>query len=265
MINPGQSFFAAREFTDLDDLNEQARQWCTGLAADLPCPEDPGRKVREVFVEEKPLLLDLPGRTYDPDERVVAIVRKQPYVRFDLNDYSIPHDRIRRTLEVRANLKTVRIFDGTEQIAHHPRSFNKGDQIELPSHIDGLREYKRKAKSRSILDHLYRAAPSTADLLADAAKNKKSLRQMLHQLRQLLDAYGPEKLEHAICQAIENGTPHIGAVQQILETDRQARGQPPPVVSGVSKDPRVRDLTVHSHDLQDYDQLTEVSHDSENQ
>ena len=35
------SFFAARTWHDLDDLNAQAEAWCLGPAADRPCPEDP--------------------------------------------------------------------------------------------------------------------------------------------------------------------------------------------------------------------------------
>jgi len=46
------SFFAAREFTDRDNLDAQAEAWCSGLAADRRCPEDPKRSVREAFAEE---------------------------------------------------------------------------------------------------------------------------------------------------------------------------------------------------------------------
>jgi len=59
------SFFAAREWSDLEDLNQQALAWCRGEAADRRCPEDPSRTVREVFAEEKGRLLPpepLPGR-----------------------------------------------------------------------------------------------------------------------------------------------------------------------------------------------------------
>jgi transposase len=45
------AFFAARRFTDLDDLNAQADDWCRGLAADRRCPGEPERSVREVFAE----------------------------------------------------------------------------------------------------------------------------------------------------------------------------------------------------------------------
>jgi transposase len=43
------SFFAARSFADLDDLNAQAEAWCSGVAADRPCPEQPTQSVRAAF------------------------------------------------------------------------------------------------------------------------------------------------------------------------------------------------------------------------
>ena len=85
------AFFAARVFTDIDDLNAQAEAWCTGLAADRRCPEDTRRSVREVFAEEAPRLLPLPDNPAPLLERVAVTVGKTPYVRFDLNSYSTPH------------------------------------------------------------------------------------------------------------------------------------------------------------------------------
>jgi len=36
-------------------------------------------------------LLALPDNPFDTAERAVVRARKTPYIRFDLNDYSIPH------------------------------------------------------------------------------------------------------------------------------------------------------------------------------
>ena len=47
------SFFQARRFRDLDDLNVQADQWCHTRAAERPCPEDPQRTVADLFAEER--------------------------------------------------------------------------------------------------------------------------------------------------------------------------------------------------------------------
>ncbi len=53
------NFFAVRKFTDLDDLNAQAQQWCQGQSADRLCPEDKTITVREAFEKERPKLLSL--------------------------------------------------------------------------------------------------------------------------------------------------------------------------------------------------------------
>jgi transposase len=120
------AFFAARPFRDLDDLNAQALAWCQGPAADRPCPEDRQRSVRAVFEQERAYLRGLPDAPFACDERLEVSVRKSPYVRFDWNDYSVPYQHVRRTLVVFATLDTVRIFDGTQLIATHPRSFDRG-------------------------------------------------------------------------------------------------------------------------------------------
>ena len=88
--------------------------WCAGEAAERPCPEDRDRSVRACFEEEQPRLLTLPAEPFPCEERQMVRAHKTPYVRFDLNDYSVPHTRVRRTLEVLATLDTVRILDGAE-------------------------------------------------------------------------------------------------------------------------------------------------------
>ena len=85
------SFFRARRFRDLYDLNDQADQWCSTRAVERPCPEDPQRTVADVFAEERPHLIELPDNPFPCEERVEVQAGKSPYIRFDANDYSIPH------------------------------------------------------------------------------------------------------------------------------------------------------------------------------
>ena len=94
------NFFAAREWKDLEDLNAQAMSWCDGPASHRPCPEDQCLSVRAAFDQEQPKLISLPDNPYSTDEREEVSVGKTPYVRFDLNDYSVPHTAVRRTLTV---------------------------------------------------------------------------------------------------------------------------------------------------------------------
>lgn len=257
------SFFAAREYRDLDDLNAQALDWCTGLCADRPCPEDRARCVREVFAEDHQRLLPLPELPFETTERVDVSVRKQPYARFDLNDYSVPHTRVDRTLTVLADLSTVRLLDGTEVIATHARSFDKGAQVEDPEHIEALRRHKKQARVDSVLDYLHRAVPSVAELTLRVAERGGNIGSLTAHLHRLLDRHGAAALERAVAAALKQDVPHLGAIRQLLDLYRHERGLPPPISTRLPDDSRVRDLHVKPHDLDDYDKLSEENDDDQ--
>ena len=86
---------------------------------------------------------------------------------------------------------------------------------------------------------------------------------MAADLSLLLDAYGPDPLEAAIKEAVQNQTPHVGAVRQVLEVQRKQRGAPPPVTVVPTDDPRMRDIVIKSPDLKTYDHLTENDDDDD--
>jgi len=247
------AFFAARQWRDLDDLNAQAGAWCQGQSADRPCPEDRTLTVRQAFELEQPHLLTLPDNPYPTQERVAVRVAKTPYVRFDLNDYSVPHTQVRKTLTVLATPRQVRIVDGLEEVARHPRSYGKGDQIEDPSHIEALTEYKRKARHHRGQDRLWHAAPASRELLLQAATRGGNLGSITVALLRLLDRYGATELEIAITDALNQQVPHPNAVRLSLERRREARDQPPPVPIALPDKPQVRNLAVRPHDLKSYD------------
>ncbi len=164
------NFFAAREFRDLDELNAQATAWCRGPAAERPCPEDHRRSVAAVFAAEQPRLLALPANPFPTEERVAVKAGKTPYVRFDRNDYSIPHDRVQRTLTVLATPTAVRIVEGAAVLAQHVRSYDQGAQIEDPTHLQALVDHKRAAHPHRGTDRLAAAVPQSRELLTQAAR-----------------------------------------------------------------------------------------------
>jgi len=253
------SFFAARAFEDLDDLNRQARQWCEGASADRPCPEDQTLTVREAFEQEQPHLLSLPDNPYPAEERVEVRVGKTPYVRFDLNDYSVPHTKVRRTLVVLATEKTVRILEGNEILAEHERSYDKKAQIENPDHLAALQEQKRQARQHRGMDRLQRAVPNSAELMLRLAERGDNLGSATSALLRLVDHYGAKAVEDAIAEALGNDAPHPNSVRRILERNHKTKGMAPPVPVPLPDDPRIRNLTVRAHDLKSYDSLKEVT------
>ena len=202
------SFFAARTFRDLDDLNRQAREWSETISADRPCPEDRSMTVREAFQEERPRLLTLPDDPFPTHDRVELKARKTPYVRYDLNDYSVPHTKANRPLVLLAEERRVRILQGGQLVAEHERSYDKDAQIEDPAHLAGLQEHKREARRHRGLDRLQRAAPSTRKLMISLAERGYNLGSATAALLRLLDRYGPSPLEEAIGGALRAGSPH---------------------------------------------------------
>jgi transposase len=247
------AFFAARTWRDLDDLNAQADAWCQGHSADRPCPEDRTLTVRQAFELEQPQLLDLPVNPYPTEERLAVSVGKTPYVRFDLNDYSVPHTEVRKTLTVLATPDRVRVLDGLKEVAGHARCYGKGEQIEDPTHIEALTEYKRKARHHRSQDRLAQAAPASRELLVQAAERGANLGSITASLLRLLDRYGASELESAIQDALRQQVPHPNAVRISLEKHRDERDQPPPLPIILPDKPKVRDLTVRPHDLKNYD------------
>jgi transposase len=257
------SFFAAREYRDLADLNAQAEVWCLGQAAERRCPEDPALSVGEAFALEQPRLLALPDNPFPTEERVAVKAGKTPYVRFDLNDYSIPHTHVRRDLTVLADPERVRVLDGQAVVASHVRSYDRREQIEDPAHIQRLVEHKHQASQHRGTDRLAQAVPASRLLLTQAAERGDRLGSLIRQLLGLLERYGADELQAAIEEALRRGVPHPNAVRLALEQRREAQQRLPPTAVPLSAAAQPRDVIVQPHRLDGYDQLTGGSHDAE--
>jgi hypothetical protein len=106
------SFWAGRTFTTLAECNRQALAWRDEIAHQRRWPGDDGRTVREVFAEEQARLLPPPRHPFSADRIETVSSRKTIYVRFDLNDYSIPPEAIGRPLTLIASDTLVRILAG---------------------------------------------------------------------------------------------------------------------------------------------------------
>jgi transposase len=253
-----RAFFLGRRFKDVDDLNRQAQTWCDGPACDRRWVEDDNLTVAEAFERERALLLPLPHTPFVTDERRELSVGKTPYIRFDHNDYSVPHELVRQTVVVVASLQTVRIMHRGIVVAEHERSFDRHRQIEDPEHIEQLVEHKRQARSHRGMDRLTTAAPASRDLLTCLAQRGANLGTATARLLRLLEEFGGSRLDEAIREAIDKDIPHPHAVRQILERQSREEGRKPTLPVTLPDDPRVRDLTIRSHTLKGYDELAQA-------
>jgi transposase len=255
------AFFAGRTFKDLDDLNAQADAWVLGPAGERRCPEDETLTVSEAFAQERERLLALPGDAFPTDEIKAVSAGKTPYVRFDLNDYSIPHTCVARTLSVAASPGEVRVLDGQTVIATHPRCYDRRQQIEIPEHLTTLVEHKHQASAHRGTDHLVQAVPAARDLLTQAVERGEPLGRTVRTLTELLACYGVAELTAAIADALGRGVPHPNAVRLALERRRHAHAEPPPLPVVLPDHVKRRDVPVRPHKLDDYDTLMENDDD----
>jgi transposase len=242
------SFAEARTYRDLDDANAQLRRWLEGVANVRPWPDDRRRTVDEVWQEEIPRLIPLPE--HDADTRHIQVIRsgKQPYVRFDLNDYSIPHTLVRQPLTLVADEDTVLVLNGTDEVARHVRSYDRGRRIEDPAHLDGLLAERRRALPSKTQDRLRAAVPEIDRLYEMLALRGENIGTNVAQLASLLSIYGLDDFRAAVHEAAARETPRASSVGNILERLRRARNAPPVLPVQLPDNPRVRGLRVVSHD-----------------
>lgn len=251
------NFFAAREWSSLDDLNAQAKIWCDTHASQRPCPEDRSRSVDAVFEEEQPRLIALPDTSYPLDEIEAVRVGKTPYIRFDWNDYSVPHTAVRQSLTVQATLDTVTILDGATILARHARSYGKAELIECNQHIEALAQQKKQASAHRGQHRLTHAIDCAQDFLKAAAARGYPLTSTTSQLLRLLDDYGANTVSEAMADALAREVPHPSAVRQSVQRSMDERQQPPAITQPLSRNPRANDVVIKPHQLSDYDVLNE--------
>jgi len=215
------NFFAGRTLTDLDSLNEQAAHWCTQIASRRPCPQDPDLTIEEAFERERSELYPLPDNPFNCDDTKVASIGKTPYARYDQNDYSVPHEFVRRDLTIKASQTQVRIMEVDQLLAVHPRSYDKRQVIEDAQHIEALKKAKRKAANHSTQYRLVHLAPSAETFLQHNQERGHRLGHSVRKLEQWLDQYGAEALEQALQGVLEQRCYHTSGVLQLLEQQRE--------------------------------------------
>lgn len=250
------SFWPARHFRDLDDLNRQAAEWVGGVAHQRKVPGDPEhRTVETALAEERPRLVPLPAHPFETDRVIPIKIRKQPYVSFDGNLYSVPHGLVGRQATLAVSRPTVRVLDGLAEAARHQRSYGLRQVIEDPSHLAGLAEYKRNASELRGRDRLSAAVPRARDLLDFIARGGDNLGAATHRLLQLLDDHGPVALAAVLDDVMGSGHPSVGSVAYLLDRRRRDEGRRLDAPVHVPNRPDLTDLRVDYPSLEDYDEL----------
>jgi len=235
-----ESFFAARVFADLADLQAQLDAWTNEVALARVVHDDPARRtVAELLAQEHSSLLPLPAASF-PTERTLQLASgKTPYLRFDLNDYSIPPECVGVPVVLRASHDRVRIFDDRGRLlATHPRSFDAGQRVEHKHHIDAVHRTKHHAREHRGRDALIARCPAAAELLARQIDGELDVAAELRALTLLCDRFGNATAQGAIERCLHVGLVRATDVERALVHPSSAL-EPPPLGIDLSSYDRI--------------------------
>lgn len=245
------SFWAGRSFTTLAECNRQACLWRDEIAHPRPWPGGDSVSVADAFDQERPRLLPHAAHPF-PTERIETVrSAKTIYVRFDLNQYSIPPNAVGRQLTLAASDTAVRVLDGPVEIARHCRSYDRGQTVIDPAHQDAVLATKRKARDATPAGRLEHLVPESQTLLDQSFAQGESPAREASRLTKLLDEYGASALRRAVNEALERSTPRADSVAFLLR--RQPRSIP--LSLDLSRHPQAQTVDVRPHDLETYDEL----------
>ncbi|MCX5971251.1 MAG: IS21 family transposase [Coprothermobacterota bacterium] len=128
-----RSFFYARTFHDLDDLNAQCWEWLESVA-NQRIHGTTGEIPQERWEREKPLLRSLPDGPYLPLAAFSRRLSRDGFLSFHGNFYSAPEGVSGRLLEVRPTLRELAIYEKGRLLVTHPLSFHRGEWVIAPEH-----------------------------------------------------------------------------------------------------------------------------------
>jgi transposase len=257
-----EGFFEGREFTNLADFNRRAIQW-RDQVLHRPHPDKKPQAVLDVFREEQAHLLALPQNRFEVELLKPVSSPKSIFIRFDLNQYSIPPDAVGKKLTLAATDTQVRILDGAAVIASHRRSFDRGEILEAPEHRKALLELRKKAQTSLGLGRLGALLPETHLFLEKAFEKGESPRGVVPKLLLLLDDYGQHELRAAIQVVLEHNTPRLSSLAFVLRKRHTATKQSSPLPVQLDHRPELAQLYIEPPSAELYDQLSRKNHEDE--
>jgi transposase len=245
-------FWRGRRFVDLLDLNMQAFRWRDDFANNRR-HEETGKVPSLVFRhEEQRQLKPIPPTPFDVDDVDTVTVTKTFRVSFDRNRYSVPWRLVSQTVLVRADDDAIGIFLGSKRVAAHLRSWKVGENLEHPSHRDGLLKLKPRAMAGALPPALVGLADTGVEYFKIFAAGGRSVHRETVRLVFLVELFGEQATRDAMNEVMVTG--HVGAeyIEYVLRHKKRLTPSAAPLRLG---DPVLDALSLREPDLSLYDEL----------
>lgn len=236
---------------DWAELNGRLLAWCRGQRErTLP---GQSQTIGARWQEEQRWMLPLPAHPFDCSRRVAVVASKTAEVRFATNRYSVPVAAAYQPLTLKADVETVRIYQQTTLIAHHPRCYGRHQRISDWRHYLPALAHKPAAVPHA-------AALRTSDLPAVFETFRQGLvaRQLdgnraFVRLLELAACFSVAAVAEAIATMLAHDCYQVAAVEQWVIG--QARTSHPPAPLDPDRYPAYAAITVAVGSVAAYDQL----------
>ena len=206
-------------FFTLSDLNRAIRLLLDDLNT-RPFKKLPGTRRSQFDALDRPVMRPLPGVPYEFAEWKRARVGIDYHLEVDHHFYSVPHQLVRREVEVRLTASTVEVFHASQRVASHVRSSRHGSHTTEAAHMPKSHRAHLEWTPGRFLNWALGVGPHTRDLVRHLLQNRPhpemGYRSCLGLLA-LAKRYGNPRLDAACARALLLGTPSRRSVVSILK------------------------------------------------
>ncbi len=207
------------------------------------------------FQQEHPHLRPLPALAFDTDEIVPLVVTSHARVRYEGNRYSVPPALVGKPVTLRANAGEVRIIDSGQEVARHPRCYERGQLIVRDEDRLGALKLRRRRRASECEEEFDALGPLAREfhlkLLSMPVKTTVHLRRLLALVR----LYGRQDVLAAIVRALEYKIHDAAYVEALLLQERRRRELPSPTPLQPKRRELIEDIHLEETDPARYDRL----------
>ena len=213
--------FDGETIVSVEQAREHAEAWCRDVAG-ARVHGTTRRVPREVYeTEEKPHMLPAPTEAFDLPTWTSAKVHPDHHVQVGRALYSAPTAYLGRTLEVRVDRASVRLYSGSELVKMHVRVAPGRRSTDPSDYPKGKADYALRSVDRIRTQARLRGAHvgDFVTKLLDGPLPWSKMRQAYALLR-LCDRYGDARVDALSARAVAFEVLDVGRLEKMLKTPK---------------------------------------------
>jgi hypothetical protein len=121
-------------------------------------------------------------------------------VHFDANSYSVPATHAQHVLHLNAYTDKILILDGNQAVAEHRRCYDRGQDFELPGHMDTLLAQRLRAHQQRQLVRFLQLGPAAPAYWDGLRERRPDAMVQVQRIVALAELHG----EDLVCRLLED-------------------------------------------------------------